>query len=671
MNLVPKNTTVIVSAFGGLDATAHRYVIVMLVLACAADGFAQTGPAKTPTPVPAPAASGSAAPDAVVGEEVIVVTATRKPERQSTAVVATDVIDRGRMESRGAQTAADALANRPGLWIERGVAGTNGITIQGLGPKYTLILVDGARQVGRTDGTLDLDRFSVNDLEQIEVVKGPSAAMYGADALGGVVNLVTRKPREGFAGEMVARVDGRRGMQGRARVAFGGKLLGGSLSGAHRASPALRLGSDGNVAATTFDQFVDTETRAQTVYQPSLRWRLLGVATYNKRDLRGVTSSPTGATFDRRNVTEAGGGTASAQLTGRRTTLLVSLGASRYRDQYLNDQRLSDALDQYQRTDESLVEGRTQVSYQRGRHSVIGGGEGLVERLASPRLLRAGQRQRGAVFLQDTWRPITGHDVAVVPALRFDVDSQFGSQLTPRLATLWMITPALVSRASVGTGYRAPSFKELLLQFENSGAGYVVEGNRDLRPESSVNLQGSVGYQHRGMSLSAEAFLNRLRDMISFTSQPDDGSGTLRFSYGNIGRARTGGMELSAQVSRGRAMAEVGYALTLTRDFDGGRALEGVPRHRVAATLRWQDKVQGFEGFATAMLTGARPLYLSADIMAATNTPIRVDVSGRIAKRFTDGYGGFIGVDNLLNAGDLKLDRILPRTLYAGMDARW
>ena len=672
-----QNISIFFRALRDANLAVQRRIIVLGVISHWSLGFAQAAPAasvktdasaptsSSPTPIDV---ASEAAP--VVGEEVIVVTGARKPEPQRTAVVATDVIDRELMESRGGQV-ADSLAGRPGLWIERGVAGTNGITIQGLGPKYTLILVDGARQIGRTDGTLDLDRFSVNDLEQIEVVKGPSSAMYGADALGGVVNLVTRKPRPGFSGDMLARFDGRRGYQGRARVAFGGAKLGGSLSGSHRAAPALRLENDGNVIATSFDQLVDDETRAQAVYQPSSRWRLQGASTYNKRDLRGVVSSATGAIFDRRNLTEAGSGTVRGQLTAARTTLLLAFGASQYRDQYVNNQRMSDALDQYQRTDESLIETSTQLAHRRGQHSLMVGGEVLRERLASPRLLRAGYRQRTAFFLQDSWRPITGQEVTVVPALRFDTDTQFGSRFTPRLGAQWLVTPALVGRASLGTGYRAPSFKELLLQFENSGAGYVVEGNRDLRPESAVNVQGSVGYQHRGVSVSAEAFLNRLRDMISFTSQPDDGSGTLRFSYGNIGRARTGGMELSAQVSRGRAAAELGYALTLSRDFDAGRALEGVPQHRVAATVRWFDKAQGFEGFATAIITGPRPLYLSADAMVATNTPTRVDVSGRMAKRFSAGYGAFVGVDNLLNAGDLKLDRILPRTLYAGMDARW
>src|SRR5690606_36054146 len=113
--------------------------------------------------------------------------------------VTTEVIDRQRLVESGAQTVADALALRPGLWIERGIAGTAGITMQGLGPKYSLILVDGVRQIGRTDGVVDLDRFAIEDLEQIEIVRGPSSVLYGSDALGGVVNLVTRMPREGLA----------------------------------------------------------------------------------------------------------------------------------------------------------------------------------------------------------------------------------------------------------------------------------------------------------------------------------------------------------------------------------------------------------------------------------------------------------------------------------------
>src|SRR5688500_6690566 len=212
----------------------------------------------------------------------------------------------------------------------------------------------------------------------------------------------------------------------------------------------------------------------------------------------------------------------------------------------------------------------------------------------------------------------------------------------------------------------------MLLLFQNPGAGYIVEGNPDLAPETSVSVQSGVEWQPTAwLSLSGDAYVNRLRDMIYVVTQPDDGSGMLRFGYDNIGRARTLGFETYATAVHGRAGFELGYALTRSRDLDAERSLEGVPSHRVTATLRWRDKLDGFEAFAAAVLTSGRPFYLDEDPQQTTLTPRRVEIRAHVAKRFSSGLGGVIGVENLLDAGDAELDRIPPRTLYAGVEAHY
>jgi outer membrane receptor for ferrienterochelin and colicins len=208
----------------------------------------------------------------------------------------------------------------------------------------------------------------------------------------------------------------------------------------------------------------------------------------------------------------------------------------------------------------------------------------------------------------------------------------------------------------------------MLLLFSNPGAGYVVEGNPDLEPETSLSMQAGGELQATSwLWLSVDAYANRLREMIAVVALPGEGE-TLRFGYDNIGRARTLGAEAYAIAVHGRAALELGYALARTRDLDLERALEGVPQHRFTATARWRDKLDRFEAFATAVFTGHRPLYLSADPQMATLTDRRVEVRARVAKRFANGFGGFLGVDNALDAGDAKLDRLYPRTLYAGVE---
>ncbi|HEY0251120.1 MAG TPA: TonB-dependent receptor plug domain-containing protein, partial [Kofleriaceae bacterium] len=184
--------------------------------------------------------------------ETIVVTGTKSPEPVSATPVSTEVIDRAELEQSGVQSVGEALSLRPGMYIDRGVAGTSGLTLQGLGPQYSLILVDGARQIGRTDGYLDLDRFGIADIEQIEVVRGPSSALYGADALGGVVDIITRTPKHGFALDALSRIDGRGAYEERARLAYGHNGITASLSGALRDAPATSR-DDPDAVPSTLD----------------------------------------------------------------------------------------------------------------------------------------------------------------------------------------------------------------------------------------------------------------------------------------------------------------------------------------------------------------------------------------------------------------------------------
>ncbi|MBX3156153.1 MAG: TonB-dependent receptor [Deltaproteobacteria bacterium] len=633
-----------------------------------ADSNETPAPKNEGPPPPAEAPAPASRSDSETQGEIIVVTGTRTETPRAASPVTTEVIERERLLESGVQTAAEALALRPGLWIDRGFAGTPGLTMQGLGPQYSLILVDGARQIGRTDGVLDLDRFGIEDLEQIEIVRGPSSVLYGNEALAGVVNLVTRRPRDGVSMDALARVDGRLGYEARGRAAYGKKGYAAALFGSLREANPVDDETDPRGVATAFDGYRDWRVTGRANHRREA-WRVDAAADYVRRDIRGVNASATGAIFDRRNVVETALMQAGATWTGERSALRVEADASVYRDQFLNDQRMSSALDAYALTDENLVETRALASHQVRRHRVSAGGELLREALTSDRLANPGDRTRGAVFVQDEWRLGATDQAIVVPGLRFDADTQFGSHWTPSLAGRWQLGDRAVVRASAAMGYRAPSFKELLLRFANTGAGYIVEGNPDLGPETSVSFQSGTEVQVTPwLRVFGDAYLNRLRGMITTVSLPDDGSGTLRFSYDNIGRARTAGVEAYAMLVRGRAGLELGWAATSTRDLDLGRALEGVPQHRVSTTLRWRDRRQGFDAFVAGVMTGHRPLYRSRDPLDATLVPRRFELRARIAKRFREGYGGFLGADNILGSGDAKLDPMLPRTLYAGIE---
>ena len=600
--------------------------------------------------------------------EVIVVTGTRSETPLAASPVVTEVIDRERLDESGATTVAEALSMRPGLAIERGIGGA-GVTIQGLGSEYVLVLVDGQRQIGRVDGRIDLDRLALGGVERIEIVRGPGSALYGSEALGGVIHVITREPDDGLRAEAGARLDGRLGSDLRAGVGLGrGAWRGVADAEWRRGDPYDRDPSD---PATTIAGYDDARAGARAAWHDGDRARIDLAAEVQRRDLAAVAAPASGAVLDRRNLIEIGSARAAARWSGAQTAVRGGVAAGVFRDQYAVDQRGASSLDQYQETVEDLVETTLQVDHARGRHRLIAGGEGLRESLESARLSMPGDRLRGALYLQDEWRPGSAYRWLVVPALRLDHDTQFGSHATPRLAVRWDPIDTAVVRASAGAGYRAPSFKELLLRFENPGAGYVVEGNPALSPETSRSLQLGGEWRPRPRAwLAANLFHNELRDLITAVTLDDGGDGgPLRFGYDNVGRARTSGVELAAVIARGRASLEAGWAFTRARDRDAGRALEGVPAQRAGLAARWRDD-GGVDLFVEAALTGPRPFYLSADPAMATWSAARVDLRARIARRFGERLTCFLGAENLLDAGDDTFDPIAPLTLYVGVEAR-
>ena len=124
----------------------------------------------------------------------VIITATRTERQLSTLPLPAQIISKAQIIQTGALRLNDILEEQTGLIIVPDFGGVLGIQMQGLDAQYTLILIDGVPLVGRSAGTLDLSRVSVNNIKQIEIVKGASSSLYGSEALGGVINIITETP---------------------------------------------------------------------------------------------------------------------------------------------------------------------------------------------------------------------------------------------------------------------------------------------------------------------------------------------------------------------------------------------------------------------------------------------------------------------------------------------
>jgi len=604
-----------------------------------------------------------------------VVTASRSPQRAEDLTIPTEVITRREIEASGARDLAELLEQHTGVEIAReSPVRTSGVRLLGLDPEYVLLLIDGQRVAGRVGGTIDIERFSLREVERIEIVKGPSSVLYGSDAMGGVINLITRRVRRPLEAEARASYGGRGESDLRAGAGVSNDRLSFGAGAIHRRGEAYDL--DPATVATTgsalssWDLELTGEARPFDGALIDLRLH------YQRRDTSGVDAAPSGAIFDRRNRGEEYGATLHARLENTPLGTFTLRGAAAgFRDQFQQDQRLARDLDLYQQSREGVAEAGLQLDrilFQ--RHHATVGIDGLMETLRSPRLGEGyGRRFRGAVFLQDDWRPLDEPRVHASAGVRMDLDSQFGPSVSPRLAFRYDPVRHLALRGALGWGFRAPSFQELLLNFENPGIGYVVEGNPALRPERSrgINLSADWTASSR-LTLSGSLFRTDLDDLIALiTVQEATPDTPLRFGYRNVARGLTQGLELSARTRLASfLLVDAGYALTDARDAQTGDPLEGRAMHR--ATLRLTSRLRQWhlEGSLGASLVGPRP-FLDASVPGGFRySAPYVNADARIAWRPWPFLGVFAFATNLLDAGNVLDLPLAPRGFHAGVEGR-
>jgi len=630
---------------------------------------------------------------------IITVTGTRRKKLLKDTVVKTEVLTREDLDQMGARTIAESLGNVPGIEVRPAQPGQRGETVrlQGLSAQNVLILVDGQRVTGRFNGAIDLTRFKVEDIEKIEIVKGASSALYGSDAIAGVINIITREPSTDFQADF-------RSLYGTGRKLYYG--TGGEFrntasvgiredfystqftAGWHRgdgfdltpdASPGPQkdryrsLRENYNFfpenfslfdilvqrnfnpvyrpprESTTGNRFQDLNVTNKTTFYLSENTDLIVNGVYRYLDQEGVDSTPTGATFDRRNETHDFMGAIGLESDwNQETHLSLNANYSRFQDLFTYDQRRSDELNKQEALLNNVFEFRSRIDFSQLRSHVLSlGAETLIEDAKSNRIEKdcsrnfpffcinerfnlppadeggTADRQRNAVFLQDEWKASPKENITLITGIRYENDSQFGDQTMPKLSVRWDPTKEYILRASVGLGYRAPNFVELYYDFPNPAAGYVVRGNENLRPElsRSYNLGGEWEPNSR-FWLSWNFFYNSIDNLIGFRLQPFTDQGLLIFQTSNFESALTRGMESSLNYRMNQTWtASLGYTYTDSLDRIRNLPIESVVRHRWNVSIRYyEERVRaGFSLFAVVF--GKQPFYCELDGIWCTPEP--------------------------------------------------
>ena len=587
----------------------------------------------------------------------VVVTSARRPQRLADAVTTTEVVSRADIERTGASDLASVLTEQTGIQLQGGMPAGAGVMLQGLGSERVLVLLDGQPIAGRISGVFDISRIPTSVVERIEVVKGPQSTLYGTDAMGGVINVITRSPVEGMLGAALTATGGTQGRRdGSASVTLGWRSLTSQWDVSHRSTEMTPGRSEGAGAlATRTDGAAKLRWTAD-----SSRWIEASVLALDERQ-RWRTS----AFYNFGDNRQASGRLTGAWQSGRHR-LVPTLYASIYDHVSRSSTEPSPIRgDTGERQLQRVWQAELLYNARLGVHALDVGTQLRRDETETARVT-------GGLRSIVTVEPFAQADIAlaetfsVVPGVRVSRSEQWGTHVTPRLAARWRAGDRLTLRASVGEGFRAPDFKELFMFFQNTSAGYAVIGNEDLRPESSRNATAGAEWSTERGFVRGQLFWNRFTDFIETRAitAPDEPP---VYQYRNVDDGFTRGVELETGLAVAGWRAEAGYSGLSTRNEATGRPLLGRPAHSgrvmLGRTLPFDLRAS-----VSAVATGRTPMErddASGAVTSWREAFTRVDA--RVARALPGELEIVVGADNLFDQRPAEWAGFTGRHLYTSL----
>ena len=553
-------------------------VLVALPFALVLPSASATASATSPLPtVPLEQAQEQPVP-----LEGLVVTAHRRPAPEWTVASHTTVIEGEALERAGIEYVADALRQLPGLAVVRSgsFGATTSVFVRGGESDYVQVLVDGV-PANEPGGRFDFGSISTDNVERIEVVRGPASALYGSDAVSGVIHILTRRG----AGRPAARLSIQAG-------SFGTRQWQGAVSGGSGfLSYAFSLGRNDTDGVLEFNNGHRLTTASGRVHvQPDPRTDAAFSVRYEDRRFHYPTDG-SGALVDR-NAFTFGDALAAAFDAGRRwtdrfeTRLAVSVHESDggtddgpdgpadtlgfFGFQSLGDVRrtIADARATWRFGGESALAAGAELE----RQSIRDFSQSLSQFGSSPsrseneRSNRAAYAQVVAVLGLGGRSGVSAAgagELALEAGARLEDNERFGTAATWRGGTAWRL-PSLGTRlrVSAGTAIKEPTF------FESFASGFA-RGNPELEPERSTGFEAGVDQELGGglVRLSLTGYSQGYRNLIQYTFSPPVEGGP---NYYNVARARSRGVEAEATADAGPLRLAVSYAWVETEVEDAG-----------------------------------------------------------------------------------------------------
>lgn len=519
----------------------------------------------------------------------VVVTGTRTERVLQSLPLPMTIITSEAIVKSGVTRLSEILNEQTGIILIPDESGFEGIQMQGLDAAYTMIMIDGVPLVGRSSGVLDLSRVSVGNIERIEIVKGASSALYGSEAMGGVINVITKRPKKDvFTGSLSYRYAAFNTNDANANLLWKKKKFAANLFANFNSSDGYDL--DKSSWLKNIEKYHNTTIQPKLYYDFSENLKLIvSNRFYNQKiDNKAVIE-----TKQYRGEATENEWNSQLKLEHKWNSKFYSeyeLYATNYKNEaFLNDEN-------------SLVFDRTYYNQWLFRPEVrntfsirdnkLTAGIGINHETLDRTYFDSNVVFNSQyVFVQYDYNPT--ERLNILAGFRYDNHSEYASQLSPKLAANYKITEDFSLKASVGYGYKAPDFRQLYFDFTNPQVGYTVLGynvaesrlkeleNQDqiasrtsginfsepLKAESAINFNFGTFYKRNKFRLDVNAFYNSISNLIDTQVIALKRSGQNVFSYTNISEIFTYGLEYNSTYNFSKEFTvSLGYQYLIAKD---------------------------------------------------------------------------------------------------------
>lgn len=519
------------------------------------------------------------------------------------AAMPVTIITRRQIELMGSRRLDEVMKEQTGVAVVNDIAGgprAVGVQIQGFSSNYVMVLVDGQPMLGRNSGNFDLSRISVTNIERIEIIKGASSCLYGSDALGGAINIITRHgaiaPQAhasllyGTLNTLDATLEGETPFANqRGSVVLSGNYY--RTDGFNTDSKFLTENS------TTFPPYENYSFQGRTRYRTSKNGTLGFTARYAARNSKMINAWSDGMTIEDRQKDQDINISGSYDHTfGSGFRSMTRYYLTRFHTvmqaQWLRQGLLAGAEEfgqQVHRLEQQFAYSPQQAL------KFTGGIGGSIERMDDQSLDEKRSLHTAFAYLQTEWKPMDR--VLTTFGLRYDYTNVYDSRLSPSFGLQYQISPTLLAKAGIGAGFKAPDYKMRYQVFYNPTANYLVVGSDriadvieameasgeisskntymvnlvsgNLKAEKSLsNNIGLVWKPSPKWQTELSAFYHRINNQISTISVAKGTTIEQIYSYRNLPKAVNKGFEVSATYQATTDLQlSVGYQYLIAKDL--------------------------------------------------------------------------------------------------------